>query len=315
MSDQVVSIRDEASGTRAAIQVAMGFNCFEFQVPIDARTIDVLWSEPGFRDGNKRASGSGIPILAPFAGRVRGTRFSWQGRQYAELACPSHAGNAIHGFALDRPWRVIEKSASRVVGEFCLSAADPKLLEQWPADFRIRAEYEVAGRTLAASYRIENSDTKPLPLSFGVHPYFRVPLGGGSVADCRVSLPAERRWEQVEMLPTGRQLDLADAAAFRCGLPFEAMRFDDVFTGVRFDGDRSVSRIVDLGSGRSVTLSFDRAFRNIVVYNPPHREAVCIEPYTSVPNAAELQAAGINAGLMTLPPGGSFSAAVSISLG
>ena len=37
---------------------------------------------------------------------------------------------------------------------------------------------------------------------------------------------------------------------------------------------------------------------------PPHRKAVCLEPYTCVTDAANLQARGIDAGWRELPAGG-----------
>ena len=60
--------------------------------------------------------------------------------------------------------------------------------------------------------------------------------------------------------------------------------------------------------------SFDRAFRECVVYTPPHREAICIEPYTCVAGAFSLAEPGIDAGIRIVPPGGSFHARVEIEL-
>ena len=37
-------------------------------------------------------------------------------------------------------------------------------------------------------------------------------------------------------------------------------------------------------------------FRDLVVFTPPHRHAVCLEPYTCITDAANLQAKGVDAG-------------------
>jgi aldose 1-epimerase len=51
-----------------------------------------------------------------------------------------------------------------------------------------------------------------------------------------------------------------------------------------------------------------------VIYNPPHREAICIEPYTCVPDMIRLQAKEIDAGMQLLPAGEAFSAEIRISV-
>jgi len=51
-----------------------------------------------------------------------------------------------------------------------------------------------------------------------------------------------------------------------------------------------------------------------VVYTPPHREAICIEPYTCVPGAFNLNERGIAAGLRMVAPGDSFRAVAEISV-
>ena len=76
----------------------------------------------------------------------------------------------------------------------------------------------------------------------------------------------------------------------------------------------SEATIADPESGHQVSVTFDRAFRECVVYTPPHREAICIEPYTCVPDAFRLERDGVNAGLRVLSPGESFQAHVDMKL-
>jgi aldose 1-epimerase len=90
------------------------------------------------------------------------------------------------------------------------------------------------------------------------------------------------------------------------------MAFDDVFTVLQFSDGVCTCRVIDPNSGRQLEVAFDNAFSQCVVYNPPHREAVCIEPYTCVPNSPELHEAGIDTGLRVLQPGVSFKARMAI---
>jgi aldose 1-epimerase len=304
---EIITLTDPSNGAEALILAGCGFNCFRFRAEQEGHPIDVLWSEPDFERGDKRASGSGIPLLFPYPGRLRGQSLNWNSRTYP-LEGDDHRGNAIHGFVLTRPWRVIEQSSTRVVGQFLASYDDARLLACWPTDFCITATYELAGNTLRSHFVIENPDDKPLPFGFGAHPYFNLPLGGSSAEHCRVRLPMRRRWELLDMLPTGRSLPIDEIEQFRAGLPFGQMSFDDVFTDLEFESHWCTARIIDPHSGSRLVIQFDDAFRECVVYTPPHRQAVCIEPYTCVPNAPELHASGVDAGWRVLKPGEQFAA-------
>ncbi len=310
MSIECISLEEQTTGAKARVLAGVGFNCFEFQVPHGGRLVDVLWAAENFERGGERPSGSGIPLLFPFPGRIAGPALKWEGHSYP-LGGDDGRGNAIHGFVLDRPWRVVESGGDFVVGQFQASLDDPQLAERWPADFRITVRYQLQGTSLHSHIHIENPDQRPLPCGLGTHPYFRVPLGGADRDCVTVQLPVTRRWELVDMNPTGQREAVADAAELQAGRPFQAIQFDDVFSGLQFDDDGwSRARILDPQSGLTMQLEFDAAFRECVVYTPPHREAICIEPYTCVPNAADLQSRGIDSGLRLLGPGETFEANV-----
>jgi aldose 1-epimerase len=277
-----------------------------------ARAVEVLYAPPGFEQGQERPSRGGIPLLFPFPGRIAGTSFTWEGKRY-ELEAGDAFGNAIHGFVMWRPWRIIEQTDSRVVGQFHAWREDPSLQARWPADFRITATYTLRGTTLRGDYLIENPCDVPLPCGLGTHPYFRLPLGGPNADDCLVKLPVTERWELQDMLPTGRRLSVPDAAALQAGKRFGELQLDDVFAGLTFDEGWCRAEVHDPGSGVTIAERFDGAFRECVVFTPPHREAICIEPYTCVPGAFDLAQQGHDVGLRVLPPGGSFAAVVEIS--
>lgn len=312
---EIVTITGD-DGAQARVQTAYGFNCFSYHAMTTKGPREALWSAPGFESDKSRATGSGIPLLFPFPGRIPGVVFRWKGKEYPQTAGDGR-GNAIHGFVHERPWRVVAQSESSVTGEFHASQDDPSLAERWPADFRIRVAYSLSEGALVMEAAIDNPSPlggSSLPCGFGVHPYFRLPLSALSPAEeCLVLLPVSSKWELVEMLPTGRNLPL-DAATFAAGLRFGDMKFDDVFAGLAFEGDLCTARIVDRQAARSLSIAFDRAFRECVVYNPPHREAICIEPYTCVPGAFALAESGLDAGLRLLAPGESFTAKMVVRL-
>lgn len=313
MNAKIVVLKDAAAGSSAEILVSLGFNCFRFTAMVNGKLVEVLYAHPEFAGGEQRPSGSGIPILFPFPGRIPGTTFEWEGKKY-ELEPGDVHGNAIHGFVHTRPWRVIEQSQNRVVGQFQAWKDDPTLKDRWPADFRITATYELTGNTLNTNYLLENPGDTPLPFGFGTHAYFQVPRGGTSADDCIVKLPVSAQWELADMLPTGRRIELPNAAAFQAGLRFADCKFDDVFTGlVPQHGDQIVSSIANPNGRVEMQIRFSaKEFRECVVYTPPHREAICIEPLTCAPSAVALAAKGIEAGWRVLPPGGRVEAVVEM---
>ena len=82
-------------------------------------------------------------------------------------------------------------------------------------------------------------------------------------------LPASQYWVLEEFLPTGESRPVDDRLDFRKGQPRKGLKLDDVLTGLAFEGDRCVCRLVDQALKAEFRLSFDRNFRELVVYTPP----------------------------------------------
>jgi aldose 1-epimerase len=313
-----VQLIDKSSGAAAQILVGLGLNCYSFRPMLDGQQVEVLWSEPDFATGTQRPSGSGIPLMFPFPGRLRGKSLDYEEKTYG-LNSGDVAGNAIHGYVLDRPWRIIEQAPNQLTAQFQASIDDAERLACWPADYIVTATYAIHDNTLTLDVLIENPTSScALPFGFGTHPYFRIPLDGRTTQSseqseqCTVRVPAASYWELVDMLPNGEKLRCDPAHDLSSGKLFVETQLDDVLTDLTSKDGRISTEIKDASSGRSITMTFDDTFEQCVVYNPPHREAFCIEPITSVPNAYELEKSGVATGLRVLQAGESFSANIDI---
>lgn len=296
----------------AKILPGFGFNCFSYEVERKGTRTDLLWADPDFGSGNASASGSGIPILFPFPGRIEGTVLHYQGEDFL-LEAGDGAGNAIHGFVLDRPWRVIEANATRAVGQFQASVDDERLLRCWPNDFCITVTYELCDGALVSDFKIDNPGDRPLPFGLGTHAYFRVPVSRGGAADqCVVTVPATRAWQLIDLRATGQINDVEGPNDLTRGKPFRDCQLDDVLTGLEFADGNCATTIRDPASGETLVQTFDDAFRHCVVYTPPHREAICMEPYTCVPDTLRLEQEGAETGIRRLEPGHTFRAHVEL---
>jgi aldose 1-epimerase len=338
----VIQLRDPASGSRAAILPGFGFNCFSFVAVIDGQAIETLWTEPGFGPGIETPPGggrwrpasegetppgrgrwreasegvlrSGIPLVFPFAGRLGSDQQTFEGQTFTVRDAPVLAGKPLHGYVIDRPWRVVEQTEQRAVATFRAAVDEPSLLAQWPADFEIRMAYEVVDMALIGEVTITNPDSKPLPFGFGTHPYFRVPLSGDDAAACRVTVPAGAYWELSELVPTGRTLPASEAYDLRNARDFGDISIDAVFTDLAVVNGVIETVIEDPISGRRLVQRADPAFRHCTVFCPPHREAIAIEPWTAIPNPLALAERGVDTGLRVLAPGETFSARVEIAV-
>ncbi len=310
-----IVIRDPNSGAEAKILAEFGFNCFSFQAPVDGELIEVLDAEPGFSADGGRASGNGIPILFPFPNRIREGRYRWNDQDF-QLTELDGDGNAIHGFVLDRPWRVTASGTNFVVGEFQLSVDAPDRLPHWPADFILELRYEVAGSTLGCQITITNPSQDPLPWGFGTHAYFRMPLAGDSGAtDCLVQAPAAESWELINCLPTGKKVPVDGHVDLRDGRRLGDRPLDDVLTGVEPQNGHIETLAMDEKAGLQISQKTDSIFRELVVYTPPTGRSVCLEPYTCVTDAINLEEAGHDTGWLVLPPGEKIQTWINIELG
>lgn len=300
-------LEDEATGASAAILPSYGFNLFDLRLPFAGRPRRVVVASEGFEDAPERPARNGVPILFPYPGRIRNARYTFGGKEYHLPATkPPHA---IHGFAHEASWDVVEHRAgpagATILGRLRLAERVPALAPLWPSDAVLEVRYTLAGRKLSMEIAVSNAGVAPLPFGFGIHPYFRLPFEpDGDRRRTRVILPATECWVLNESLPTGERQPVDARLDFRNGQPMSDLQLDDVLTGLAFDDDRCTCRLVDEGLGAEFRLSFDRGFRELVVFTPPGPGGViAVEPYTQVPDAIHLQAEGIDAGLRVLSPG------------
>lgn len=308
----ILTIRDETTGSQATIAPQRGFNCFQLLAVVDGRMVDVIAAEEGFAAGAGGPSRDGIPLLFPFPNRIRGGRYTWEGREY-QLPLSGGHPHALHGFCLDRAWRVIDRQENTVCGRFQLSidAADRAAL--WPSDFLIEVRYTVSDASLFMDVSIENPGDSPLPWGFGTHAYFKLPLApGGSAAECVIQAPAWKEWVLDQNVPTGEVSEVSRLTDVRRGATLDGRKLDHLLTGLRSEGELIETIVHDPRAGLRVVQSYPRVFRELVVFTPPWTDAVCLEPYTCATDAINLQSRGIDAGWQALAPGGRFETRIVI---
>ena len=304
---QTIELSSKSGKTVARIAPEIGFNLFSILVG----DTELLWSAPNFLEGGSSPSGSGTPILFPFPGRLNGRSFCFAGNDY-HVASDDGLGNAIHGFVLNRPWRIVSTAADAVTAEFHASQDAPEIMEQWPSDFLIRCSYTAVDDGVLAEYDIQNPGNVDLPCGFGTHAYFRVPIGTGSADTSMVTCPVSEQWILKDMLATGEVSELSDDDLQTSGVAFGRLNMDDVFSGIKFKDGRATATITNPSTNSKLIYTWDEACEICVIYTPPHREAICMEPYTLVPGGLAFETG--EHGLMVLKSKEAFTHKMEIRL-
>jgi aldose 1-epimerase len=316
-SDTAIEMEDAAGTVRAEIWPSFGFNCLQWQL----RRPDGTWGDLLYRaadwETNPVPTRSGHPILFPFPNRLKGGKFTFEGTEYQLPLNESTGAHAIHGFSPRIPWRVTGKGTEAdhawVTGEFQLSEDLPHAMDFWPTDFIIAVSYRLSATALIAIATVVNPSESPLPFGLGYHPYFCHPLAPDAAADDFIlSAPAAEVWEADAGIPTGKRLPVPAEFDFSAPRAVGSTQLDTLYRLPARSGDdpTPVAKLSHKSAPGELTVWAPPAFGELLLFTPPHRRAVAIEPYTCASNAANLQSAGIDAGWRVLPPDGQFVAAV-----
>lgn len=260
------------------------------EVPVTSDSTDLILAAPGvsaridLSAGGRLASlvvgghellktdgfgpyGWGSFVMAPFAGRIRDGRFTFEDRQYelARLDPP----NAIHGTVLDRAWTVVDEPSA----DAATIAVD--LGPGWPFRGRVSQDVELGAGFLRCLLTLEADE--PMPASIGWHPWFR------------------RRLSPDPLAP-GLELDLDAGSMYRRDAAGIATRqkvsptpgpWDDCFTDLR--------RPPILRWPGALELTIESDCPDWVVYTMPE-DALCVEPQTAPPDALDQDAAIVTPG-------------------
>ncbi|HEX2033311.1 MAG TPA: aldose 1-epimerase, partial [Chloroflexota bacterium] len=200
-------LRDHATGAAVRLWVGHGNNAVEASLPGPrGEPVTAILAPEHLEAVREQPSWWGIPLLFPWPGRIPGGVYEFDGRRF-QLPDLDAGGNASHGFARHRPWRVERTTATddhaAVTSSFS-SAEHPQTLQGYPFPYRVTASYRLDARGLSLHVTVRNEGSAPMPFGFGAHPYFRVPIAARSRREaCLVTVPAARRWDLPRLAALG----------------------------------------------------------------------------------------------------------------
>lgn len=216
---------------------------------------DILFLDQGtLRDHTQNVRG-GIPVLFPFAGRLHGDEFLFEGERFPMQQ---------HGFARKVPWRIDATIADDAAATIEMSLEDSEAtLAQWPFHFRLAFRYQLRDGALTIHQRYENRGELPMAIHPGLHPYFRVE--DWQKRDVRVPTGATRAFDN----RTGATKTLAGAIEFGTG-EVDLQLLDHGQPHVRLIRPQQAA----------IELSYDSPDTIITLWTLPSRDFVCVEPWT-----------------------------------
>lgn len=235
--------------------------------------------------------------LVPYSNRIRDGRFNFHDRMVEEPIAPGHS-NALHGHGWRVPWQVTAREDDTLTMEY-VHRPTPGAAG-WPWPYRAWQCLALTPRALRMTMGIENRAAEKMPAGLGHHPYFpRSP-------QTRVTATiAGIWWPEAGQLPIERMAPPPDCDPRR-GILVDEVGLDHGYAG--WDG----SARIELPERRAaVTMTADPALSTLVIFSPPGRGFVCVEPVSHCIDAFNLAAQGMgDTGMRVLAPGESWEVTV-----
>ena len=290
-------------GLRAAF--APGANMVLHSLTLGGR--ELLDQRNGLVAYAENGSTMGVPLLHPWANRLAGYTYTVASKRVeldpgSALFKRDPGGLPIHG-ALPRlsSWDIDEARSDVDAGSlFARLDWDPghEAFELFPFPHRLEYSARATDAAIEIAIGLEPTGDAPVPVSFGFHPYLRIP---GARASAQMSLPVGRRILLDEsMIPTG-ETEPCEPGLRHLG----DSAWDDGFSDLR-----EPTRFLLSGGDSEISLTFLRGYRFAQVFAPPGSHFVCFEPMTAPTNA--LVSGGPD--LPVVEPGGRHDAAFEIAV-
>jgi aldose 1-epimerase len=267
LKDAIVTLRQGRAGFTVC-PLAGGVITRYWHELDDGSARDWLWPASTDAIGQRDPLGMSCFPLVPFSGRIRDSRFQFQGQTVKLTMNFLPQRHAIHGHGWKQPWQLLEQTANKLIIEYRHNA------DEWPWDYSSRQTFELSEQGLKATIDVRNESAKAMPAGIGFHPYYvRTPKA-------KVTAEFDKIWlNDDEVMP----VELVAAPAerdLRKGLVMEQIALDNTFTGWN---RRALIEWPEWNA--SLLLEAEAPLDNLVVYSPPGQKFFCVEPVSNVADA------------------------------
>jgi aldose 1-epimerase len=290
-----MAIIDLQDGPLSARVSTAGGVLLDFSWTRDGRKIPLL--RPAEDDADALSS-AGYPLV-PFGNRVKGNRFTFEGRDYDLRPNRDWDPHYLHGDGWLGEWELRSGSASEALIAFRHRA------DGTPYNYEAEQHFALTATGLQLAMQVKNTGDEALPFGLGWHPFF--PLTEGTTLLAK----AERFWTETEGWLPGEPADIPADLDFSRAATLPRRWINNGFEG--WDGR---ARIAWPESGTALDLTADPIFRHAVIFLSDQRfdpgfrgDYFCFEPMSHLANGHNLPGLG---DLTVLRPGESLAGSIRL---
>jgi len=219
-------------------------------------------------------------LLFPFAGRIKNGKYIFNDVNYQLPINYADENNACHGFLFKEKFDIVSENIYDDFAEVVLSFAQIKEYTGYPFIFKISVSYKMyASGEVAVNTEVENLNSTSMLFSEGWHPYYTF---DDCVDDCTVEfMPNEKIELDTFNIPDGKKIQFNLAHHHKIDL--KNKKLDDVFKFLTLK-DRNEIILTSKKKNDSLIIwqqaGLDK-YNYLVLYTPPDRKSIAIEPITS----------------------------------
>jgi aldose 1-epimerase len=301
---ELVVLKDEESGTEAALLPAFGALLHGFSIQTEEGFLNVIDHYSSFEEAQKEIGLSFKSArLSPFPCRLPEGKYHHNGKKY-ELGRKFLDGSAIHGLLYDKAFQPVEVVASEQEAAAKFQYEYKKDDTQYPFDYTCTVEY-ILRRDAVLEIRstAKNNGEGKMPIADGWHPYFKL---GGKVDDWLLYFDSDAMLEFNEkLIPTGRFLQ---QNLFKQLRKIGSLFLDNCFLLNKGTG-QAACELINLQSRVKVSFYPEKQYPYLQLFTPPHRNSIAIENLSAAPDSFNNKM-----GLLMLEPGHSQTFTVQYKL-
>lgn len=305
---RLLRFADPEGGAIAWIAPELGGNCIGYAVRRAGGWQQIFHSAG---PGALRAAPTrfGLPILFPFPGHVRESRYHWVGIEHQLPPNVQGRQHYVHGFAQFHHWRMERSGEGGIIAEFStLTDLPERAAAGYPFAICLRLTLQLTGGTLLVRLAATNEGEKEAPVGLGLHPYFALDALGGDRSAVQAWLPGRSEHTLVAAIPTGERVAV-EAGTITLSPPGQTLLV------ARTDLDeRAFAALFGPPGSARITLSLAEGCRDLLLFAPDQQPSISLEPHSVAPGAAS-QPPGSPDGLVGSQPRATTSLAVTVSVG
>lgn len=278
---ELIELREDISGTVAAIVPSMGATLHSFSVQHNDATINVIDFYDSAADFREHVTSKGFKSckLSPFACRMKDASYRLNGQEFTIKKYVVN-GSALHGLLYDAAFTITDESITDSEAAVTLSYQYIAEDSGYPFRYTCTVCYTLKpGNELVISTTVINNDKATIPMQDGWHPYFTF---GKSINNLHLEFQsAEHILFDESLLPNGKTEEYDRYAALK---KIDDTFFDDCFL-LNFKTCQPMCVLKDVAAGIQLEIRPDNSYPYLQIYTPPHRNSIAIENLSAPPDA------------------------------